>query len=275
MITQDQVMESAGFIACHYQQNIKTALVIGTGLGGLSKDVTHQTIIPYKAVPNFPATSVPFHAARLIIGELYGVAVLVMDGRYHFYEGLPMSIITLPVRVLHQLGIRSLIVTNAASSLKPELTPGSLAVIKDHINLMGENPLRGTGADLCPERFVDMSEPYRRQWLDKAQTIGKKLNLRLHTSIYAAISGPSLLTPAEVNMLCYLGADTVGMSTVPEVIVARQLGMNIFAISAITDSSLPEAGSPANKKQVAATAQRCRTEMSILLAHLISDITES
>ncbi len=268
-------MESAGFISCHYQQNIKTALVIGTGLGGLSKDVTHQTIIPYKAVPNFPASSVHFHAARLIIGELYGVAVLVMDGRYHFYEGLPMSTITLPVRVLHQLGIRSLIVTNAASSLKKELTPGSLAVIQDHINLMGDNPLRGIGADICSERFVDMSEPYRRQWLDKALTIGKKLHLSLQASVYAAISGPSLLTPAEVNMLRYLGADTVGMSTVPEVIVARQLGMHVFAVSAITDSSLPEAGSPINKKQVASTAQLCRLEMSTLLAHLISEINES
>ncbi len=275
MITQDQVVESAGFIAGQYQQNINTALVTGTGLGGLTRDVAHQIVIPYRAVPNFPASSVPFHAARFVIGELYGAAVIVMDGRYHYYEGLSMCLLTLPVRVLHQLGIRNLILTNAASSLKQQLVPGSLAVIEDHLNLMGDNPLRGISKDLCKERFVDMSEPYSRQWIDKTLKTASRLGLSLQETIYAAISGPALLTPAEVNMLQFFGADTVGMSTVPEVIVARQLGMNVLALSAITDSSLPGLGSTINRKQVSAAAQQCTAQLKRLLIHIINNINES
>lgn len=267
-------MESAGFITSQYQKKIETALVIGTGLGGLSKDVTDQIIIPYKAIPNFPASSVPFHAARLVIGELNGVAVIVMDGRFHYYEGLSQSLLTLPIRILHEAGVRSLVLTNAASSLVQELTPGDLAVIKDHINLMGDNPLRGTADDFGNDRFVDMSEPYNRQWNKKAMDLAATLSMPLHESIYAAISGPSLLTPAEANMLRYIGADTVGMSTVPEVIVARQLGINVFAVSAITDRNLPGQYDPVNKKDVAAAAQQCVPRLSKLLTHLINDFTK-
>jgi len=247
-------------------------LILGTGLGSLGEKINNPVVLPYEDIPNFPQSTVKFHAGKLIYGELAGKKVLAMQGRFHYYEGYPMHTITLPIRVMQQLGVNDLIISNAAGGIRKHLVPGSLAVINDHINLMGNNPLIGVHDDFFGPRFPDMSEPYDKNLIKIAQETASELDIVLHDTIYSAISGPSFETSAEIKMLQVLGADTVGMSVVPEVIVANQVGINVLAITAVTDQSLPEKMEPISHEQVSRVANEITPKFEKLVMRILEKI---
>jgi len=211
------------------------AIVLGTGLGGLAQEIRDATKIPYKDIPNFPLTTVDGHEGHLISGTLGGRNIVALQGRFHFYEGYTLREVTFPVRVLSQLGIRYLFLSNASGGLNPEFEVGDLMFVRDHINLMNANPLTGLNDKEYGERFVDMSCPYDPVLLEKASAIADSLGIHYRTGVYAGVTGPTFETPSEYQYIRYIGADAVGMSTVPEAIVARQLNKKVFAVSVISD----------------------------------------
>ncbi|MHB8521024.1 MAG: purine-nucleoside phosphorylase [Limisphaerales bacterium] len=212
----------------------KLALVLGTGFEPLRERVAVSASIPYPRLPGFPPVTVRGHAGQLLLGRLGGEAVAVLSGRAHYYEGHSLAAITFPIRVLAEFGIRALLLTNAAGAINPRLRPGDLMIVTDHINLMGANPLRGETAD-PEELFVDMTNAYDPGLIELLKKAGRERNLRLKTGVYLAVAGPSFETPAEIRAFARLGADAVGMSTVPETIVARQCGLSVAAVSCITN----------------------------------------
>lgn len=250
----EKITTAADFIRRKSPAHFEVGIVLGTGLGPLADKIKAAIVIPYAEIPYFPVSTVPFHAGRLVMGELENKTVLAMQGRFHAYEGYHLRDVTLPIRVMHALGIRQLILTNAVGGIQPHLTPGSLAVVRDHINLMGMNPLIGPYDAYLGVRFPDMSEPYDPLMRQKAFTAAQELNIPLPEAVYAAVSGPSYETEAEIRMLQIIGADTVGMSVVPETLVARQLDMAVLAINAITDQSLPGAAKNVTHEEVSKVA---------------------
>lgn len=228
------IQESIDFLK-HYYNDAKTGIILGTGLGALVNDLEIHASISYKDIPHFPLSTVESHKGKLLFGTLNGVAVIVMQGRFHYYEGYSMEQVTFPVRVLKLLGIKNLIISNASGGLNPSFEISDLMLITDHINLLPEHPLRGKNDDRLGPRFPDMSEPYDLELIETAKSIARELDIKLQTGVYAAVQGPALETPAEYKYLRIIGADTVGMSTVPENIVARHMGMRVFAVSVITD----------------------------------------
>jgi purine-nucleoside phosphorylase len=230
--------------------------------------------LAYEKIPHFPASTVDFHAGQLIAGTIANKNLLVMQGRFHFYEGLEASRVTFPIRVMHELGITDLLLTHAVGGMQPHLKAGTLGCISDHINLMGTHPLIGSHAEHLGTRFPDMSEPYDKRLQSFAHAQAQKLDIPLHRTVYAAVSGPSYETPAEINMLQILGADTIGMSVVPEVLVARQLGMKVLALSVITDQALPEQMVPVSHQEVARVARKTAPKVEKLLNALIKEWPE-
>ncbi len=213
----------------------RVAVVLGSGLGGVADAVEEAVEIPYEEIPYFPVSTVEGHAGSLISGSLGGIDVLLMKGRFHFYEGYSMQEVTLPVRVFSMMGIQSLILTNAAGGAAKHLSPGTLMIINDHINLLGDNPLYGSNEDRFGPRFPDMTNIYTPAYIEIAKEAAREMDLKLAEGVYLALRGPSYETPAEVRMLTKLGGDALGMSTVPEAIVARHCGMKILAFSCITN----------------------------------------
>lgn len=248
----------------------EVGIVLGTGLGGLVKDIEVSYSIMYASIPNFPISTLEFHSGKLIFGILNGKKVVAMQGRLHYYEGYSMQQITFPIRVLKSLGIRHLMVSNAAGSLNPAFKKGDLMVINDHINLQTESPLRGINdSDLGP-RFPDMSEPYQRKLIAKGLAIAEKEGIACHQGVYVAVTGPNLETKAEYKYLRIIGGDAVGMSTVPEVIVANHMGLPVFAISVLTDEGFPEVLQPFNLEEILATAAIAEPKMTTILSQLIA-----
>jgi purine-nucleoside phosphorylase len=236
----DQFDTIAGEIRIRTQHRPRIALILGSGLGGLADSVEDADNIPYSDLPFWPVSTVPGHVGRLVIGNLEGKTVLVMQGRVHFYEGYSMAQVTLPVRVMQRLEIEMLIVTNAAGGIHPDLVPGDLMLITDHLNLMGmagANPLHGPNLDELGPRFPDMSQAYDRHLLDLARRAGLQAGLALREGVYCGLSGPSFETPAELRFLRAAGVDAVGMSTVPEVVVARHGGTRVLGISGISNKA--------------------------------------
>ncbi|MFM2207935.1 MAG: hypothetical protein RL213_1910 [Bacteroidota bacterium] len=213
----------------------ETGIVLGTGLGGLAEEIDARCSIDYKDIPGFPASTVEGHAGRLVIGELCGKKVIALQGRLHYYEGYSMQEVAFPLRVFIGLGIKRIFISNAAGGMNPEYLIGDLVMINDHINLLPTNPLIGPNVEKWGPRFPDMSEPYDRDLLRKGKAIADKHGIRNHFGVYAALTGPCFETPAEYRWLRTIGADLVGMSTVPEVIVARHAGIPVFAVSVVTD----------------------------------------
>ncbi len=243
-------------------------IILGTGLGGLVKEIVPEIILDYTDIPNFPVSTVESHHGKLILGFLGGKKVIAMQGRFHFYEGYPMQEITFPVRVMKKLGVKALFVSNAAGGLNPGFEIGDLMIINDHINLL-PNPLIGVNHPELGPRFPDMSEPYDKKMIVLAQKIAQKSQIALQIGTYAAISGPSLETPAEYKFLRAIGADAVGMSTVPEVIVANHTGISVFAISIITDLGVPGKIRKVSLDEIVAVAERTEPKMTRLMKELI------
>jgi purine-nucleoside phosphorylase len=244
-------------------------VILGTGLGGLAREIEVETEIPYQDLPGFPLSTVESHAGRLLLGRLGGRPVVAMQGRFHRYEGYDLRQVTFPVRVLRALGATTLIVSNACGGMHPLWAPGNLVLLSDHINLLGDNPLVGPNDDRLGPRFPDMSEPYDRALREMARTVAARLGIVLREGVYVAVAGPNLETRAEYRMLRAIGADVVGMSTVPEVIVAVQQGMRVLGLSIITDQCLPDALEPADITRIIATANRAEPELTRLVRAVV------
>lgn len=243
----------------------EAALILGTGLGGIGKAITVECSIPYRDIPGFPLSTVESHAGRLLVGTLAGRRVMAMQGRFHRYEGYALQQVTFPVRVLRALGATTLIASNACGGMHPLWAPGDLMLISDHINLLGDNPLIGPHDAAFGDRFPDMSAPYDAALRATARQVAAERGITLREGVYVAVSGPNLETRAEYRMLRALGADVVGMSTVPEVIVAVQSGMRVLGLSIITDQCLPDALEPANLERIIATAGAAEPHLETLV----------
>jgi len=245
-------------------------IILGTGLGALAGEIQVEASLPYEEIPHFPLSTVESHQGRLLLGSLGGTPVVAMQGRFHRYEGYSLQEVTFPVRVMRLLGARFLVVSGASGGMNPLWSPGELVLLHDHINLQGDNPLVGPNLDELGPRFPDMSDPYDRELQDLALEIALAEGIRLHRGVYVAVTGPSLETRAEYRMLRGMGADVVGMSTVPEVIVARHMGMRVLGISIITDACLPDALEPANVETIIATAGTAEPSLATLVREVVS-----
>ena len=246
-----------------------TAIILGTGLGGLAAGIEVEAEVPYGDIPGFPLSTVETHAGRLLLGRLGGRPVVAMQGRFHRYEGYDLQQVTFPVRVLHALGAGTLVVSNACGGMNPLWAPADLVLISDHINLLGDNPLVGPNDERLGPRFPDMSAPYDPELRALARSLALELGIVLREGVYVAVPGPNLETRAEYRMLRAIGADVVGMSTVPEVIVAGHEGMRTVGISIITDQCLPDALEPADLARIIATAGRAEPALTTLVTALV------
>lgn len=269
---QSKVEEAAGFLAAKTRISPAVVIILGTGLGTLVDSITVETLLPYGEIPHFPRPTAPGHQGNLVFGSLCHRDVAVLQGRFHFYEGYSTRELTFPLRVLSRLGPSTLIVTNAAGGLAPHYLPGTIMVIRDHLNFIGENPLRGTNIDGWGPRFPDMSVPYDRELINTTLKCGAMLQLPgVVSGVYVAIPGPSLETPAETRFLRSVGADAVGMSSVPEVIVARHAGMKVLGLSAIANINDPENFAPILLDDILAAAEKIEPAMERLIMEVLKD----
>jgi purine-nucleoside phosphorylase len=265
------VQRAADFLRARRAPPPDVAIILGTGLGGLASEIQDAAAVPYGEIPGFPVSTVPGHKGQLLLGSFAGRRVATMEGRFHYYEGYTLDQITLPVRVLRALGAKLLIVSNACGGLRPDHRLGDLLLIDDHINLMGVNPLVGPNDDRLGPRFPDMSAPYDRGLVDLAERIAAEEGIRAHRGVYAGLTGPCLETRAEYRFLQRIGADAVGMSTVPEVIVAVHAGFRTFGVSVITDRCLPETLEPVKLETILAVAAEAEPKMRTLVRRLVSE----
>ena len=248
-------------------------LILGTGLGGLAEQIDQHAAIPYGEIPHFPVSTVQSHAGRLVCGTLRGVPVVAMEGRFHYYEGYSLQQVTFPVRVMKALGAQTLLVTNAAGGINPQLDLADLVVIEDHINLLPDNPLRGVNDDRLGPRWPDLCEPYSRSLIQLARSSALELGIHVHKGVFVAVSGPNLETRAEYRMLKMMGADVVGMSTVPEVLVAVHAGMKVLGFSVVTDLCLPDHLEPAEVPKILANAAIGGQKLAKLIPRIIEQIS--
>jgi purine-nucleoside phosphorylase len=251
------------------------AIILGTGLARLAAELEVSATLAYERIPHFPTATVESHRGRLRFGRLGGQRVVVMEGRFHRYEGYSLQQVALPLRVLYQAGARTLIVSNACGGMNPLWRAGELMLIDDHLNLLGDNPLVGPNLDELGPRFPDMSEPYDPALLALAEACALELGIPLRRGVYAAVSGPNLETRAEYRLLRALGADVVGMSTVPEVIAARHMGMRVLGLSIITDQCLPDALEATSFETIVATAERAEPQLAALVRRVLERLPES
>jgi len=249
----------------------EVGIILGTGLGGLVQDIEISHKLMYSNIPDFQTSTLEFHAGRLIFGMLSGKRVVAMQGRFHYYEGYDMKQITFPVKVMKMLGIKHLIVSNAGGSLNPKILKGDLMILNDHINLLPDNPLRGTNHEDLGPRFPDMSAAYNKEMISEGMKIAKKNKIRCHQGVYVAVTGPNLETPAEYKYLRIIGADAVGMSTVPEVIVANHMGLPVFAISVLTDEGFGDI-QPVSIQEIVKVAMEAEPKMTLIIKQLLASL---
>jgi len=268
----DRVHAAAGALKAIVAAKPKVAVILGTGLGGLAKHIQKAKDLSYTAIPHFPASTVKSHAGRVVYGTLGGTPVVAFDGRFHAYEGWTMEQVTLPVRVAKALGAEYLFLSGACGGMNPNFRKGDIALLDDHINLMGVNPLAGPNDERLGPRFPDMSAPYDQKLLERAETICREEHIRAQRSVYAAVLGPNLETRAEYRMLRTLGADIVGMSTVPEVLVAVHAGMKVFGASIVTDMCFPDALEAAHLDEIIAVANAAEPKVTKLVSRLIGEL---
>jgi purine-nucleoside phosphorylase len=269
METYDKIMEAVEFVRKRSLLAPRVGVVLGSGLGEFAERVKEKTVITYADIPHFRKVSVAGHAGRLVLGKVSAVPVAVLQGRYHYYEGHEIGDVVFPVRVLGKLGCRSVLLTNAAGGIGRDLRPGDLMILRDHINLMGINPLRGGNDERLGPRFPDMSAVYDTEFQECIAAAQAEIGLAAKKGVYLALSGPSYETPAEIRMLAALGADAVGMSTVPEAICARHLGLRVAGISCITNLAAGISAQPLSHKEVTETAERVKNDFIKLLEIVI------
>ena len=265
------IKESVNFIKDETNFQAEIGIILGTGLGGLVSEIEIMHSILYKDIPHFPLSTVEGHSGRLILGKLGGKKVVAMQGRFHFYEGYPIDKITFPVRVMKFLGIKNLIVSNASGGVNPNFEIGDLMILEDHICLI-PNPLIGKNLDDLGPRFPDMSEPYDKKLIKLAQDIAHEKNIHLKKGVYVALSGPTLETPAEYKYMRIIGGDTVGMSTAPEVIVARHMNIPCFAMSVITDLGVPGKIKKVTHEEIQKVSENAEPKLTLIIKNLISKI---
>ncbi|QEG38052.1 purine-nucleoside phosphorylase [Roseimaritima ulvae] len=270
----DKIEEAKAAIEQVWDQRPRAAIILGTGLGGLVEDIEVQATIAYEDIPHFPKSTATSHRGRLVCGMLQGIPVVAMEGRFHMYEGYPLKQITLPVRVFKALGAELLVVSNACGGLNPYFQSGDIMVIEDQINLMGDNPLIGINDDRLGPRFPDMCEPYDQQLVDRVLDVARRENIPAHKGVFVAVAGPNLETRAEYRFLRTIGADVVGMSTVPEVIVAVHSGLKVVGLSVVTDMCLPDVLQPVNVEEIIATANRAEPHLRTLVRGAINTLAE-
>ncbi|MEO1525777.1 MAG: purine-nucleoside phosphorylase [Planctomycetota bacterium] len=267
----DKIEDAAAAITEVFPESPKVGMILGTGLGGLVEKIDVKATIEYGDIPHFPTSTATSHRGRLVCGHLSGVPVMAMEGRFHMYEGYPLKQITLPVRVFKRLGAELLIVSNACGGMNPYFECGDMMVIEDQINLMGDNPLIGINDDRLGPRFPDMCEPYDQQWIDRTMQIARREDMTLHKGVFVAVAGPNLETRAEYRFLRQIGADVVGMSTVPETIVAVHCGLKVVGLSVITDMCLPDSLKPANVEEIIATANDAAPRLQRLVTAIVEE----
>ena len=269
-----QVAEARKYIESKTGLRPEVGLVLGSGLGAFAGEVSGRSEIPYAGIPHWPASTAVGHAGKLVLGTVEGVPVAVLAGRAHFYEGYSSRQVTFAVRVLGTW-VRSLVLTNAAGGINPEYKQGCLVLLSDHINLQGENPLRGPNDERYGPRFPDMTEAYSRRYRELARAAARELGLELYEGVYAALSGPSYETPAEIRYLRAIGADLVGMSTVPEVIVANHMGIRTLAISCVTNLAAGISAQKLSHQEVMETGERVKNDLIALLRKVIPQIAHA
>jgi purine-nucleoside phosphorylase len=261
----EAIERAAAAVRARFSASPDVGIILGTGLGALAREIDVTATIDYPTIPGFPRSTVESHAGRLLCGTLGGKTVVAMQGRFHRYEGYSLQQVTFPVRVLKALGAKSLIVSNACGGMNPDWSAGDLMLITDHINLLGDNPLIGANDDRLGPRFPDMSEPYDRKLGDLARAVARDRAIPLREGVYAAVAGPNLETRAEYRMLRAVGADVVGMSTVPEVIVGVHAGLRVLGLSIITDMCIPEELEPASLEKIIATANKAEPNLTAVV----------
>lgn len=266
---RQRIRQAADAISAAFPATPDLLIILGSGLGALADDVQNPVVLPYANIPGFPQTTVPGHDGKLLLGLWNGKTVAVMQGRFHFYEGHPMDDVVLPIRVMQQLGVHTVLLTNAAGGVDPNMHPGDLMLIRDHIGLWAESPLRGTNLDEFGPRFPDQSQVYDRGYASLAADCARELEIPLHEGIYAYCKGPQFETPAEIRLLRLLGATAVGMSTVPEAIVAAHGGMRVLAISCITNLAAGMLDQPLNHREVLEVGERVAARTIRLLSMII------
>jgi purine-nucleoside phosphorylase len=268
----ERIQEAAGAVRRQAPLRPEIGIILGTGLGRLAQQIEVERTIPYGEIPGFPLSTVESHAGRLLVGRLGGRPVVAMQGRFHRYEGYDLATVTFPVRVMRALGAGVLVVSNACGGMNPLWSPGDLVLLSDHINLLGDNPLVGANDDRLGPRFPDMSAPYDPELRTLARAVALEQGILLREGVYVAVPGPNLETRAEYRMLRIIGADVVGMSTVPEVIVAAHSGMRTIGISIITDQCLPDALEPAELERIIATANTAEPSLTRLITHFVERV---
>ena len=268
----EKIKATASFIKERIQASPEVGIILGTGLGGLVNEIEIIDSIPYTEIPNFPVSTVDGHAGRLIYGKLGDKEILAMQGRFHYYEGYDMKEVTFPVRVMKFVGVKNLFVSNASGGLNPDWHVGEIVLLTDHINFFPEHPLRGKNMNELGPRFPDMSKPYSQRLRNKAKLIALENNIDVKEGVYVGVSGPTFETPAEYKMFRILGGDIVGMSTVPEVIVARHMDMRVFGISIVTDSGVPGEIVEISHEEVQEVAMKAEPKMTLIMRDLIKSI---
>jgi purine-nucleoside phosphorylase len=268
----DQIQEAKSLIQSRWSGQPKVGIILGTGLGGLADEIENAVKIPYQELPHFPHSTVESHAGRLVCGDLAGRPTVAMEGRFHCYEGYTLKQITFPVRVMKALGCDVLIVSNACGGMNPQWAKGDIMLIEDHINLLGDNPLIGKNDERLGPRFPDMCWPYDPKLIEKVQRIALEEKIACHKGVFVAVPGPNLETRAEYRFLRGIGADVVGMSTVPEVIVGVHASMRVVGFSIVTDMCLPDALEPAYLPDIIATANAAEKKLRVLVRRLVAEV---
>ncbi len=267
-----QIKEAVDFIRTRTKMKPDIGIILGTGLGGLAKEVRKDTVIDYEEIPHFPVSTVESHHGKLIFGKLAGKKVVAMQGRFHYYEGYAMQQITFPVRVMGAkggLGVKTLLISNAAGALNPIFQRGDVMIMVDHINLLGDNPLIGPNDEELGPRFPDMSEAYSKRLIALAEDVALDEKIRVQKGVYVAMPGPNLETRAEYRFLRIIGADAVGMSTVPETIVANHMGIKVLGISIITDECFPDALKPTSVEEIIAVANQAEPKLTRIMKEVV------
>jgi purine-nucleoside phosphorylase len=263
------INEAVAYLRTKTRATPPIGIILGTGLGGLAKEIKKDVVIEYEKIPHFPISTVESHHGKLIFGTLAGKKVVAMQGRFHYYEGYTLQQVTFPVRVMKFLGVHTLLISNAAGALNPLFRKGDVMLMVDHINLLGDNPLIGPNDDTLGPRFPDMSEPYSRALIELAEKTALDLKIKLQKGVYVAMQGPNLETRAEYRFLRTIGADAVGMSTVPETIVAVHMGMRVLGFSILTDECFPDALKPVTIKEVIAVANKAEPKMTAVMKEVV------